>query len=210
MLVVPAIDLAGGRAVRLVEGDPGRQRAYAETPAEVMALAWRLADAGARRLHVVDLDAALGSSDNGHLVGRLIAETPLAVQVAGGIRSDEAVTRWLEAGAAAVVMGTTAVRQPETEDRTLGGLLEVWEASPLAGVILTSVDRDGTLRGPDIGLLSAVLGMTRQPVTYSGGIASLADIQALAAAGAAGVILGKSLLEGLVPLSEALSLSLAP
>lgn len=236
MLVLPSLDLTEGRAVRLLRGDLGRQTSYAPDPEAVLALATRLQEAGARRLHVVDLDAATGQGDNRGLVERLVVETRLEVQVAGGVRSEEHAARWLEAGAAAVVMGTTAVREPDTlaavaaahrgrvlaaldvrdgrpavtgwsavEETAVADLLRRWEALPLEGVILTSVDRDGTLAGPDLDLLALGLRTTRHRVTYSGGVASLADLEALARAGADAVILGKSLLEGLVPPSEALS-----
>jgi phosphoribosylformimino-5-aminoimidazole carboxamide ribotide isomerase len=236
VVVIPSIDLAGGRAVRLLRGDLARQTSYAGGAAEVMTLARRLAADGARRLHVVDLDAAVGSGDNRQLVERLVREAGLEVQVAGGVRSRQDATRWLEAGATAVVMGTTAVRQPEVlagvaeayprrvlaaldvragrpavtgwssvEEIGVAEVLLRWEGPALEGVILTSADQDGTLGGPDLELLRMALATTRHPVVYSGGVASLRDLDALAAAGAAGVILGKSLHEGLIPLSDALS-----
>jgi phosphoribosylformimino-5-aminoimidazole carboxamide ribotide isomerase len=238
VVVLPSLDLTEGRAVRLEQGDLARQKPYARDADEVIALARRLTAAGARRLHLVDLDAALGRGENRALVERLVAETGVEVQVAGGVRSLADAERWLACGAAAVVMGTAAVRQPgllgevatahparvlaaldvrggrpavtgwsATEDVGVPELLRRWEEAPLAGVIVTSVDRDGTLGGPDLHLLAVALSATRHQVTYSGGIASLSDLESLAAAGASGVILGKSLLEGLIPLSEALSFS---
>jgi phosphoribosylformimino-5-aminoimidazole carboxamide ribotide isomerase len=159
--------------------------------------------------------------------------------VAGGVRSLADAERWLASGAAAVVMGTAAVRQPvllaevaaahparvlaaldvrggrpavtgwsATADVSVPELLRQWEEAPLAGVIVTSVDRDGTLVGPDLRLLAVAQAASSHQLTYSGGTASLADLEALAAAGAGGVILGKSLLEGLIPLAEAFSFSL--
>jgi phosphoribosylformimino-5-aminoimidazole carboxamide ribotide isomerase len=236
VLVLPSLDLTGGRAVRLLRGDLAQQTSYASDPDAVLALARRLSATGARRLHVVDLDAATGRGDNRRLVERLVAEAGLEVQVAGGVRSAEDASRWLDVGAAAVVMGTTAVRRPETLEAVAGthpgrvlaaldvragrpavtgwsaveetGVAEVlhrWEGLALEGVVLTSVDRDGTLAGPDLDLLALGLRTTGHRLTYSGGVASLADLDALAEAGASAVILGKSLLEGLFPLSEALS-----
>jgi phosphoribosylformimino-5-aminoimidazole carboxamide ribotide isomerase len=93
------------------------------------------------------------------------------------------------------------------EETSVPEVLDRWEGLPLEGVILTSVDQDGTLAGPDLDLLALGLRTTRHPLTYSGGVASLADLEALSAAGAAAVILGKSLLEGLIPLAEALARS---
>ena len=204
----------------------------------MVALARRYVQAGAARLHVVDLDAARGSGDNRELVGRLVAEARAEVEVSGGVRSAESAARWLSAGAAAVAMGTAAVRDPdllaavaaahpgrvlaaldvrggrpavtgwgEVADLTVAEMLTRWSAAPLAGLVVTSVDRDGTLGGPDVALLTEVVGRAPWPVTYSGGVSSLADVRAVAAAGAAAVILGRSLLEGLIPLDEALSLS---
>lgn len=241
MLVIPALDLSRGRAVRLVRGDFGSEKSYAETPEEVLSLARRLAGAGARRLHVVDLDRARGSGHNRELVRRLIADSELEVQVAGGVRSLEDAGDWLAAGAVAVVMGTVAVREPErlagvaarhpgrvlaaldvrggrngrpsvsgwreVEELSVPLLLQLWSAIPLSGVVLTSVDRDGTLAGPDLTLLSDTVAASAHPVAYSGGIGSVEDLRAVAAAGAAAVILGKSLLEGTVPVSEALAFS---
>ena len=237
MVVVPALDLKSGRAVRLLRGELAREQVYARDQDEVVALALEMAQAGARRLHVVDLDAAVGSGDNRSLVRRLVEEAGLEVQVAGGVRSEQSASEWLSAGAAAVVMGTAAVRRPEllaevaaahpgrvtaaldaragrpavagwleVEELTLEEVLRRWQEIPLRGVIVTSIDRDGTLAGPDLALLATALRATSHPVTYSGGVASPADLSAVAEAGADAVILGKSLLEGRISLSEALSL----
>jgi phosphoribosylformimino-5-aminoimidazole carboxamide ribotide isomerase len=234
VLVIPALDLRGGTVVRLLKGDFARETAYA---ADAVERAREYAGAGARRLHVVDLDAARGSGDNRALVERIVAEVGVDVQVAGGVRSLEDVARWLDAGAVAAVMGTVAVRQPAVlvtvaeahpgrvlaaldvragrvavagwlavEERTVQRTLALWAEVPVAGIIVTSIDRDGTLSGPDLDLLGQALAATRHPVTYSGGIASLDDLRAVAGTGAQGAILGKSLLEGRVELSAALTL----
>jgi phosphoribosylformimino-5-aminoimidazole carboxamide ribotide isomerase len=158
------------------------------------------------------------------------------VQVAGGIRGPADADRWLDAGAAAVVMGTTAVRNPgllsevaaqrpgrvlaaldlkagrpavtgwtRVEDLGLEPLLAAWADALLGGVIVTSVDRDGTLEGPDVEMLKRVRGLTRHRLTYSGGIAELADLETVRRAGADAVIVGRSLLEGRFRLEEALA-----
>jgi len=233
VLVIPALDLRGGKVVRLLKGDFSRETAYT---ADAVQRAREYARAGARRLHVVDLDAARGSGDNRALVERIVAEVGIEVQVAGGVRSLEDAERWLDAGAVAAVMGTMAVREPATlaavarahpgrvlaaldvqagrpavagwlaiEERTVKRTLALWTEVPLAGVIVTSIDRDGTLAGPDLELLQEALEATEHAVTYSGGIASLGDLRAVADSGAEGVILGKSLLEGHIELSQALS-----
>jgi phosphoribosylformimino-5-aminoimidazole carboxamide ribotide isomerase len=239
MRIVPALDLRGGRVVRLGEhGDFARERAYATGSDAAVALASRFVEAGARRLHVVDLDAARGAGDNRALVRRLVEEAGAEVQVAGGVRSAADADRWIAAGAAAVAMGTAAVRDPallarvarrhpgrvlaaldvrggrpavsawgEVADVTVVEMLARWAEAPLAGLVVTSVDRDGTLAGPDLVLLAEVTAVTEVPVTYSGGIGSVADVRAVAATGAAAVILGRSLLEGLVALADVLALS---
>lgn len=231
--VIPAIDLRGGLVVRLRQGDFESERAYGDDPA---ATAAAYAAAGAQRLHVVDLDAARGGSHNRGAVAAILDRGGLAVQVAGGIRSPADADRWLGAGAAAVVMGTTAVREPGllrelaaqrpgrvlaaldvkagrpavtgwsgVEDLALEQLLAAWEESSLGGVIVTSVDRDGTLAGPDLDILKRVRALTRHRLTYSGGIAELADLEAVRNAGADAVIVGRSLLEGRFRLEEALA-----
>ncbi len=239
MVVLPALDLFAGRVVRLGErGDFEHPTSYADEADDAVRLARRYVVAGARRLHVVDLDAARGSGHNRPVVQRLVDEAGAEVQVAGGVRSESDAERWLEHGAAAVVMGTAAVRDTallarvaathagrvlaaldvrngrpavggwsELGEMSVGRLLSRWNEAGLAGVIVTSVDRDGTLLGPDLSLLSETLAATRFPVTYSGGVASLDDLDAVARAGAAGVILGRSLLEGRIRLDEALAVS---
>lgn len=232
MLVIPSIDLRNGLCVRLLKGDFKRETVYSDDPSTVAAA---YARAGAKRLHLVDLDAARGTGDNREVVAGLARGSGLEVQVAGGVRSEADAAGWLAAGAAAVVMGTTAVREPDrlaetaaahlglvwaaldiragkaavagwesAESAPLPDLLDRWMAAPLAGVILTSVDRDGTLEGPDLALLEWAVERSRLPVLYSGGIASIEDLLAIARTGAAGAILGRSLHEGTIELGAAI------
>jgi phosphoribosylformimino-5-aminoimidazole carboxamide ribotide isomerase len=232
MVVIPAIDLLGGRCVRLVKGDYKLPTVYSENPLEVVG---EFVQAGAVRLHVVDLDAARGTGENRAVIESILRRNDVEVQVAGGIRSAEAVDAWLSAGAHAVVMGTAAVRDPrllercarrhpgriltaldvrdekaavsgwtETEPVMIGSLLARWDRLPLAGVIVTCIDRDGTLSGPDLITLARVRSMTSLPVHYSGGVSSLDDIAHVASAGAQAVILGKVLYEGRITLEQAL------
>ncbi len=230
MLVIPAIDLFGGRCVRLVKGDYGNPTVYSDDPLDVVD---EFVRAGAEHLHLVDLDAARGSGDNRAVIESIVRRHDLKVQVAGGVRSAEAVEAWLSAGAHAVVMGTAAVREPrllercarrhparilsaldvrdekaavsgwtETEPVMIGSLLARWDKLPLAGVILTCIDRDGTLSGPDLVTLLKARSMTGLPVQYSGGVSSLDDIAKVTSAGAQAVILGKALYEGRIKLEQ--------
>ena len=231
MLVIPAIDLFGGRCVRLVKGDYGNPTVYSDDPLDVVD---EFVRAGAEHLHLVDLDAARGSGDNRAVIESIVRRHDLKVQVAGGVRTAEAVEAWLSSGAHAVVMGTAAVREPrllersarrhparilaaldvrdekpavsgwtETEPVMIGSLLARWDKLPLAGVILTCIDRDGTLSGPDLATLLKARSMTGLPVQYSGGVSSLEDIAKVTSAGAQAVILGKALYEGRIKLEQA-------
>ena len=233
MLVIPAIDILGGRCVRLTQGNYSEPTVYAEDPVE---MAKRFAATGAKRMHVVDLDAARGSASNRDVIARLLQQTEIEVQVAGGVRSEEAVKTLLDGGAQWVVMATAAVRDPhlfercafghpgkilaaldvrdekaavsgwlDTDPVTLKALVGRWSDLPLAGVILTCIDRDGTLAGPDLDTLGRVRKMTRHELQYSGGVATVDHIRRIAASGAEAVILGKALYEGKITLEQALS-----
>jgi phosphoribosylformimino-5-aminoimidazole carboxamide ribotide isomerase len=234
MLVIPAIDILGGHCVRLLRGDYSKPTVYSDNPVDVAAT---FANGGAKRIHVVDLDAARGGGDNSDLIETIVRRGDIEVQVAGGIRTESRLEALLAKGAHSVVMGTAAVREPrllercarkhqgrvlaaldirdnqpsvsgwtETEPLRIGILLARWDVLPLAGVILTCIDRDGALEGPDLKTLARVRAMTSLQVQYSGGIASIDDIKHVAQAGAAAVILGRALYEGKVSLAEALAL----
>lgn len=232
MLVVPAIDILGGKCVRLTQGKFEQATVYADDPVEV---AQRFAAAGAQHMHVVDLDAARGSASNRDVIARLLQNSNLSVQVAGGVRTEDAVKSLLDAGAALVVMATTAVRDPhlfercafaqpdrilaaldirdnkaavsgwlDTDPVVLKALVGRWADLPLAGLMVTCIDRDGTMAGPDLQTLESVRRMTRHQLQYSGGVASVDDIRRVATAGAEAVIVGKALYEGKLSLEQAL------
>lgn len=233
MLVIPAIDLLDGRCVRLVQGDYEHATVYSDDPADVVEI---FAEAGAEHVHVVDLDAARDGGNNKPLIEALLRHKRVKFQVAGGVRTAEAVDGWLAEGAHAVVMGTAAVRDPrllqrcalkhpgkvlaaldirdekpavhgwtETEPMVMGQLLARWDRLSLGGVILTCIDRDGTLTGPDLKTLARARAMTGLSLQYSGGVASVDDVRSVAAAGASAVILGKALYEGKLTLEQALA-----
>ncbi|HVL31772.1 MAG TPA: 1-(5-phosphoribosyl)-5-[(5-phosphoribosylamino)methylideneamino]imidazole-4-carboxamide isomerase [Solirubrobacteraceae bacterium] len=210
MILLPAIDIAGGRAVRLVQGDFDAETVYSDSPLEA-ARAW--AQAGARYLHVVDLDGArTGAPQSLHHVERIAGELGVPVQVGGGLRTIGAVRDALAAGAARVVLGTAAFTDvdfldeavAEFRDRvvvsvdTRGGFVSTagWTHTtdlPAAEVIarlqdrgvhafvFTNVDRDGMLEGPDLDEVRRVASVVRGRFLYSGGIGRREDLAALAA-----------------------------
>ena len=232
MVVIPAIDILGGRCVRLTRGDYENPTIYADDPVEV---ARRFAAAGAKRVHVVDLDAARGSASNRPVITKLLELSGIELQVAGGVRTAETVAGLLEVGAQWVVMATAAVRDPhvfercaiqhpgrvlaaldvrdnkaavggwlDTDPVSIGALVGRWEFLPLAGIIVTSIERDGTMSGPDLQTLARVRKMTKLELEYSGGVTSVEDLHRVRAAGADAVILGKALYEGRITLEQAL------
>jgi phosphoribosylformimino-5-aminoimidazole carboxamide ribotide isomerase len=233
VLVIPAIDIMNGQCVRLVRGDFDQRTVYSDDPATI---AVDFARAGAERLHVVDLDAARGEHDNRAVIEsvieagltvqvaggiRSVAQVEAWIGAgAGAVVMGTAAVREPELLAEcahrfpAHVMAALDVRDgmpavsgwTETEPLDISELIPRWNVLPLAGVILTATDRDGTLAGPDLETLARVLTMTELPVQYGGGIGSLADIRRVREARAAGVILGRSLYEGKLSLEQALHL----
>ncbi|MEA2473977.1 MAG: phosphoribosylformimino-5-aminoimidazole carboxamide ribotide isomerase [Thermoleophilaceae bacterium] len=208
MILLPAIDIRDGRAVRLEKGDFARETVYVDDPLEA-ARAW--VEAGARQLHVVDLDGAReGEPANLHHLRRITSELSVPVQYGGGLRSLVAVREALAAGAARVVVGTAAYNDLEFLDQIVetfgvrilvaidvrGGHVSVsgWTQTtqmPAEDVIerlqgrgvrqfvYTNVDRDGMLEGPDPEEVRRVAGCIRGRFIYSGGIASIDDLRAL-------------------------------
>ncbi len=206
-VVYPAVDLSGGRAVRLHQGRREALRVVADDP---VALAVRLAEEGAAFLHVVDLDAAFGDAPDDATVLRLAAAVPCPVQVGGGVRDEARAARLLDGGAARVVVGTAALRAPallrrlvgEDPERVVvaadcrGGRVVVagWTettgeevasfARGLRGmgvlrILVTAVERDGTGAGPDHAVLGAALDGFGPGVIASGGVGAVADVAAL-------------------------------
>ncbi|ABK52835.1 1-(5-phosphoribosyl)-5-[(5-phosphoribosylamino)methylideneamino] imidazole-4-carboxamide isomerase [Acidothermus cellulolyticus 11B] len=232
--ILPAVDVAGGQAVRLVQGAAGTETRYG-SPLEA-ALAWQAA--GARWIHLVDLDAAFGRGSNRELLAEIVARVDVAVELSGGIRDDESLRVALATGCARVNIGTAALENPEWVRRVVaeygekiavgldvrdgrlaargwtkdgGELFEVLarlDADGCARYVVTDVARDGTLGGPNIELLRAVCAATDRPVVASGGISSLDDVRAVAALvplGVEGLIIGKALYAGVFSLREAMT-----
>jgi phosphoribosylformimino-5-aminoimidazole carboxamide ribotide isomerase len=229
VIVIPAIDLRGGRAVRLLRGDPADETTYADDPVQV---AERFQEEGARRLHVVDLDAALEEGDNRQTLDRICQSVAIPVQAGGGVRSHEDIEALLELGAARVMLGTAAALDPafvanaveEFAERILvavdvrGGHVMVrgWreegpaieDAMPSlneAGApryLVTAIARDGTLDGPDLRLYKQVLSLTDRPVIASGGVRSADDIWKLRDVGCEAAVTGKALYEKTLKLAQ--------
>ena len=234
MELIPAIDLLGGRVVRLHKGDYAAVTVYDEDP---VARAERFRDAGASRLHVVDLEGAR-SGEPGHLavMEELVARSGLAVQVGGGVRTRAAAERWLSAGASRVVLGTVAVRDPELaaglcadhpggiviaidargervavdgwREETSRGLRELAEEADAwgaAAILYTDIERDGTRVGPAVERTAALQGRVDATVIASGGIGELDHLRGLAAAGVRAAVCGRALYDAAFTLEEALA-----
>lgn len=229
MIVIPAIDLRGGTCVRLFRGDPGTEMVYDRDPVEV---AQRFEAEGARGLHVVDLDAAFGTASNRDLVVRILRSVAVPVQVGGGLRTLGDVDRVLQAGAARAILGTAATHDPgfvgeavaAATDRIVVAIdvrgdrlmLRGWqeegprigEALPAltdAGVgrfLVTSVNRDGTMDGPDLALYEQVVALTNRAIIASGGVRKADDVRALRDLGLEAVVVGKALYAGTLRLEE--------
>jgi len=228
MIVIPAIDLRGGRAVRLVRGNPEEETMYADDP---VAVAERFQEEGARRLHVVDLDAALEEGSNAAAVKAICHAVAIPVQVGGGLRSLEAVGSILEAGAARAILGTAAadpgfvaraveefaehvvvgvdvrggrlmVRGWTEEGPLLDEALAALDESGSPRYLVTSIARDGTLEGPDVSLYGKVLKLTDRPVIASGGVRDANDVWALRDLGCEAAVTGKALYERTLKLSQ--------
>jgi len=231
MLVIPAVDIQGGRAVRLYEGDPSRETVYYENPVEA-ALHWQ--KQGARMLHLVDLDAATGRGENRAVLREVAGAITIPFEVGGGVRSVEAAREILTLGASRVVVGTAAVKAPQVLEQLLGefgpervvvsldarGLevvisgwtertalrvqdlsLRMWEMG-VRTLIYTDVRRDGTLAGLDLEVVREVRAAWPGFLIAGGGIASEADILGLENLGVEGAIVGKALYEGRIDLKK--------
>ncbi len=238
--VMPAIDLRGGQVVRLAEGDFARETRFAAEPVEV---ACGFVAAGARWIHIVDLDGARdGAGRQTELVGRIVGAVGgrAACEVAGGLRDEEAVAAALDAGAARVVVGTAALRDAAFAGRLVARFgveriaiaLDVRDGmavgqgwvpgasgmpaeEALASLadrgartfIVTAIERDGLLMGPDFDLLRRMVEPGRGGIVASAGVSSLADIAAVRALGCVGAIVGRAIYSDRLDLAEAIRLT---
>jgi 1-(5-phosphoribosyl)-5-[(5-phosphoribosylamino)methylideneamino] imidazole-4-carboxamide isomerase/N-(5'phosphoribosyl)anthranilate isomerase len=234
LILLPAVDVAGGKAVRLVQGAAGSETSYGD-PVDA-ALAWQ--SAGAEWVHLVDLDAAFGRGSNADLLASVVGQLDIKVEMSGGIRDDASLERALATGCARVNIGTAAMENPgwvseviarygdkiavglDVRGTTLaargwtregGDLYEALERLDTEGCaryVITDVLKDGMLRGPNLDLYRNVCSRTKAPVVASGGVSSLDDLRALASLteiGVEGAIIGKALYAGAFTLEEALA-----
>ena len=236
MLILPAIDLKGGRCVRLVRGEADQETVFSDDPVEI-ALKWR--DQGGEYLHIVDLDGAFdGEPKHFDIVTRIARETGLPLEIGGGIRDRETILRYLDAGVDRVIIGTKALESPawlaalcdelpgriaagvdardgcvavrgwvETSEITALNLAAQLKGMQLSAVIFTDISRDGTLEGPSIESTLAFAETVALPVIASGGVGNLAHVRALTGLPIAGIIIGRALYNHTVSLPEAIAVA---
>jgi phosphoribosylformimino-5-aminoimidazole carboxamide ribotide isomerase len=233
VLILPAIDIRGGRCVRLRQGDYSQETVFGSDPA-AMARHW--VEQGATYLHIVDLDGAKeGHPVNGPSIRRIVAAAGVPCQLGGGLRTEPHIAEALEWGIQRVVVGTRAIKEPAWLEKicrrfpnqiVLGidakegrvatdGWMEVSTCKPvdlakqcstwpLAALVYTDISRDGMLEGPNFEALAELASAVALPVIASGGITTLEDIRRLADLGLAGCIIGRALYERRLNLREAI------
>jgi phosphoribosylformimino-5-aminoimidazole carboxamide ribotide isomerase len=238
VILYPAIDLKGGRVVRLLRGDMDKATVFNDDPADQ---ARKFAAAGASWIHVVDLDGAFaGKPKNAVAVEAILKAVQAKIQLGGGIRDRVSINAWLDRGVERVVLGTAAVKNPElvkqackefpgrvalgidarqgkvavegwAESSSISALdlARKFEGAGAAAIIYTDIERDGALAGVNLEATAALARSVKTPVIASGGIASLDDIASLKAKGIPGAILGRALYDGRVDLKSALALAAA-
>ncbi len=233
LLIIPAVDIMGGKCVRLVQGDPTKAKVYFNDPLEAAGL---LQDQGAELIHLVDLDAALGSGQNLDSIEKILMNLRVKVQIGGGVRTLEKTELLLKLGAFRVIIGTAAIQNPtliEEAVRRYGSkriavaidenkgkvTFHGWkdqletnyldfarclEKMAVGTIILTSISVDGTLKGPQVEKILRLVETVKIPVIASGGIASLNDLVELTSSGVDGVVIGTALYEEKFTFKQAL------
>ena len=234
LILLPAVDVKDGQAVRLVQGALENETKYGDP----LDAALDFQNAGAEWIHLVDLDAAFGIGSNAELLAEVVGALDVKVELSGGIRDNESLERALATGCARINLGTAALENPDwtaqviakhgekiavgldvrghtlaargwtTEGGNLFETIERLDRDGCARYVLTDVAKDGTLMGPNINLLKEVAAATDRPIIASGGVSSLADLEALkelTGIGVEGAIVGKALYAGAFTLSEALT-----
>ncbi len=217
MILFPAIDLKGGKCVRLLRGEMAQATTFNDDPADQ---ARKFAAAGCRWIHVVDLDGAFaGAPVNAGAVRAILGAVKVPVQLGGGIRDEAGIAAWLDAGIARVILGTVALRDPElvrracrkwpgrivvgidarggrvavegwaeTSDVTATELAKKFAGAGVAAIVYTDIERDGALAGPNVEATAALARESGLPVIASGGVSSLDDLRALKARASDGIV----------------------
>lgn len=234
--LLPAVDVREGQAVRLVQGELSNQTSYG-SPIDA---ALDFQSAGAEWIHLVDLDAAFGTGSNHELLAEVIGKLDIKVELSGGIRDEESLARAIATGCARINLGTAALENPEwtasvisrygdliavgldVRGHTLaargwtregGNLFETIERLDNDGCsryVVTDVNKDGTLKGPNVELLQEVCAATKKPIIASGGVSTLSDLEqlrSLTMIGVEGAIIGKALYARAFTLEDALRIS---
>jgi len=233
MDVIPAIDLIGGKCVRLIQGEYHRQITYEDDPIKQAGI---FADAGAEWLHIVDLDGArVGRSINFEVIGAITSKFDFAVEVGGGIRDEETIRMMLDAGVKRLIIGTAAVNDlgwfKEMADKFVNKLAfgldargskvaisgwtqempqKLWDFAaqaanlPLSAIVYTDITKDGMLAGPNFDRTKALVDAVNIPVIAAGGVTRIEDIIRLRELGVAGAVVGRALYEGTIDLAEAI------
>ncbi|MCX8083828.1 MAG: 1-(5-phosphoribosyl)-5-[(5-phosphoribosylamino)methylideneamino]imidazole-4-carboxamide isomerase [Calditerrivibrio sp.] len=233
MLIIPAIDLLGGKVVRLEKGDMDKFKVYSNDPVEV---AKRFEEYGVSRLHVVDLDGAKkGDTVNYHIIESIVKNTSLSLDVGGGIRSIEKCDQYLGLGVDYVVLGTAVIKNPEftkealkkypgkiilgidakdgyvatdgwyeKSDLTAVDVVKIYEGFDVAAIIYTDISRDGMLTGVNVDATVHLSRQTKQKIIASGGVKGEEDIFELARFGIYGCIIGKAYYEGRLDIKKIL------
>lgn len=233
MIVIPAVDLKGGRCVRLFQGNMDKETVYSKDP---VAMAKRWEGEGAKMLHIVDLDGAVGGSPaNTEAVRAIVKALSIPCELGGGIRSMETIERYLEMGLDRVVLGTVAVKDPDLVKRAakaypgkivvgidaVGGKVAVegwtettgesaldlarrFENMGVAALNYTDISRDGAMTGPNIEATAEMVRAVKIPVIAAGGVSKMDDLINLAKTGVKGAITGKAIYEGTINLKDAI------
>lgn len=234
LILLPAVDVKDGKAVRLVQGELARQTVYGEP----LDAALDFQNSGAEWLHLVDLDAAFDRGSNHEILAEVVQRLDIKVELSGGIRDDASLERALATGCARINLGTAALENPEWTSQVIarhgekiavgldvrghtlaargwtregGDLFETiarLDRDGCARYVVTDVAKDGTMQGPNLGLLQEVASATKAPIIASGGVSTIEDIRALRALtelGIEGTIVGKALYAGAFTLEEALA-----
>lgn len=233
MQIWPAIDLRGGKCVRLRQGDYSQETVFGDDPA---AMARSFVEQGAEYLHLVDLDGAKsGKPENLPAVRAILSTVKIPCELGGGVRDEQTIAALLDVGLARVVIGTRALREPEwframcekfprqlavgidardgrvatdgwlqTSETLAVDLAKQFERAPIAALIYTDIATDGMLAGPNVAAMQEMCEAVTLPVIASGGVTTREDVSRLAASGVAGCIVGRALYEGTLTLADAL------